>query len=128
MKEEDAKKKVCPINFGALGISATLAKVNTDADDDHIKNIMKHSQCMGSECMMWEAEVVAEDIEIEIEPEDCVKKSESKAGHDYKFLRKSIKCAKESGHVVVELRRYVDSNSGDCGLKSKELYCEGCNN
>ena len=33
-------------------------------------------------------------------------------------------------HLVegkIEIKKYVDSDSGDCGLKTKELYCEGGN-
>ena len=95
MKEEDAKKKMCPKLFAAF--IACGRGNNKDRDSMCL--------CKGSGCVMWEAAQNVED-----------KNTKEKPDGDgwYKV---------SSSHY----RRYVDSDSGDCGLKTKELYCEGCN-
>ena len=98
MKESEAKKKQCPY----MKIDAAVGAVRQTT----IRT------CQGSDCMMWDfdqAEELREIAGTDDIPEGWNKKHNAK------------------NHKNIIVNRYVDSDSGDCGLKTKELYCEGCN-
>ena len=96
MKESEAKKKLCP----HMKIDAAVGTVRQTT----IRT------CQGSDCMMWEAE----------------RKVESN-----KFNKNNVPdgwtaIGREQNGEVVICQRVIKPDSGDYGLKTKELYCEGC--
>ena len=127
MKESEAKKKQCPHLSIQHSIALLTANIVKGDDNDGVAekmrgiNAMRILLCSGSGCMMWE-----KDIEIEYKDIDAVRieKDNESAG----FV---IPDGWEiQAHLVegkIEIKKYVDSDSGDCGLKTKELYCEGGN-
>ena len=116
MKESEAKKKLCPFNNAHQAVGSVSISVNT--------------YCKGSDCMMWEAELEPEPelVEKEVKKETMYAsyKLSAPEGFDFYNLSNDKKPEKEN-NVIAKFRRFIDSDSGDCGLKPKELYCEGCN-
>ena len=115
MKESEAKKKLCPKLLAAF-ISAGRGNP-TDA-----KNM---SLCKGSDCMMWQSDRVAEEKKEKVKRERFLRDYAKHCSDGFKPSH--IVKHEGTDFAVVSFRRYVDTDSGDCGLKTKELYCEGCN-
>ena len=122
MKESEAKKKWCPKAIHVVDATG-YASGNRFIGDGVDQN--NSCLCLGSNCMIWEAELKFEEIEKEVKIEP---KWEDYTKHESNgFKKHHIEVSKKDGFVAVIFNRYVDSESGDCGLKTKELYCEGCN-
>ena len=111
MKESEAKKKLCPKLLAAF----------ISAGRSHLADAKNMTTCKGSDCVMWE-----KDTELEYTDIDAVRieKDNEAAGFvipDGWVIHQHLNGGK------IKIRRLVYLDSGDCGLKTKELYCEGCN-
>lgn len=114
MKESEAKKKLCPHGNAHQAVGNVSMSVNT--------------YCKGSDCMMWKAEMTTESIEKELKRELNWHDYSKYAPDGFKFSHiVTGKKSNKEGNVIAEFRKPVETDSGDCGLKTKELYCEGCN-
>ena len=101
MLETTARNKLCPHKAPALA-----------------KGV--HRRCDGDSCMMWEHVYVKELIDIDIPVGDTHTSHLIPSG--YMYYNTIVK----GGKRILSCQRWVPGDSGDCGLKSKELEC-GCN-
>ncbi len=123
MKESEAKTKTCPDLFIGHSILLLTLFAMRNAGIDVQKSADKFDdsseKCVGSACMMWEPEYERQEAETPYNtpspPGDIdgsnlwAKTINSKYGPD--------------GERITVWSRYVPTDSGDCGLKSKHLEC-----
>ena len=106
MKESKAKKKMCPKLFAAAVIAQASSHVPVSTE-----TLEEMSYCRGSKCAMWEADQKSESNKF--------KKNNVPKGWE-------IIGSESQGNISI-CQRIAVLDSGNCGLKTKELYCEGCN-
>ena len=120
MKESVALEKICIQLMSACVSNGRM----TDPED-----IAATIRCRGSACMMWEIEMAQERKDISVN-EDLRTTAQAKRhvpdGWYYGgFLHAGR--AGSDGKSIVKLTRMGETDKGGCGLKTKELYCEGRN-
>ena len=117
MKESKAMKKMCPY-LGQGLFSGILANKNVvDLSVDDYKAMDNLTVCHGSDCMMWEFDQRLEMEEKKVKTEE---KLEDYGKHSSDGFRPSSIIGHHGmghEHVTVRFIRYVDTDSGDCGLK-----------
>lgn len=104
MRESEAKTKWCPHVRVAFPETTGNRDMQTPKADIYC--------CIGSNCMMWESEYTSETKEF-IDHEVL---SENTDGY-----RECNRIAERPGYVVG--MRFVPTEFGDCGLKTKESEC-----
>ncbi len=109
MEESDAKLKMCPY----------LANIN---------NSREVAACIASRCMMWEPEyiqVITKLVDIDANTyHDLEKHIPDGFGHRNYMLNKRNMVSEETELAWIELTKWKQIDSGDCGLKTKECNCE----
>lgn len=115
MKESEAKKRACPKFFAAF-------IANGKGNQKEMESLCL---CQGNICMMWEADQKKIEMRIDKAKINTQAEAEKHVPDGWLFGGFMYSIGEISSHV--DIYRYVDSDSGDCGLKTKELYCEGCN-
>ena len=133
MKEDEAKKKKCPhllIQHSIALLTANITSCCGSVISEKMKGVhrMKLSSCLGSGCMMWEFEIKRETDDVTTDDEVKTVEQAKKyvrAGWVYNGFMHAR--TENGGQATIRMFRDIESDSGDCGLKTKELYCEGCN-
>lgn len=113
MNESEAKEKKCPQRSIDVSIAlvnfAILANSDLNAYSETLKKMKGEDHCNGSACMMWESDYETEKAHQREKPAG---KGWMENGDGYK------------GQVITQKWiRYIELDSGDCGLKSKEQGC-----
>lgn len=139
MLESEAKKKRCPhmMVSASINLMSALRMVGSDAAAADI--IMSKTEesgsfnCQGSNCMMWECEL-KEEIHVDekpslvgeyapelVPPEGDGWKEKGRRVHS--TARSADPFAGANQSATITWHRWVPADRGDCGLKTKELYC-----
>jgi len=127
MKEEVAKTKWCPhtrMVFGyEQGTTQPFNRFMCEPGDEIKKmqeamNGTSGTKCIGSGCMMWDATQKVEDklVKETANRDDCMPD-----GDGWYLVNRRTNPGKTD---EILWRRYVDTDDGDCGLKSQPLVCE----
>ena len=106
MTEDEMKTKWCPEAIAR--IKHSYAGGNEYHAGNRGQDSQEYTRCLGSDCAMWEPEYEEEQKAVPADdeiPEGWHRKSHSNSG---------------TKHTIA---RYVKTDSGDCGLKSKENGC-----
>ena len=105
MKEEEAKLKWCPHVRVAAFVGNTHHAEHASVNRG--EHLHAGINCIGSACMMWDMYMKRESINL-----------------DVGLTPKGEGWEKISSHLKEALWvRWVDTDSGDCGLKSKDMEC-----
>lgn len=112
MTEDEIKKKQCPkLATAAMMLGIEMGK-NSSSEEDITTAMTKAVMCVGSECAMWEdwehqqGRIVHGGADI---PEGWVLDEDADLG---------VSTSKR-------ITRQTRVGEGDCGLKTKELECNG---
>ena len=129
MKEETAKTKLCPqLQIGhmitLLSPIMLMASGQTEGSAElleRLDDLNGVTMCRGSGCAMWEADLKWETV---YDKEGL----EPPVGNVWERLNKRpvLHHNRETTYVC-NWRRVVEQDTGDCGLKTKELICNGGN-
>jgi len=113
MKESDIRKTTCPHHAAAKAIMLLGVILKEPADTQPVAMDFVKEQgidlCNGAGCAMWEPEYEKKTIEL--------KQNEKPSGEGWH------KGDRATGQPNVLWIRWVPTDSGDCGLKSKEQGC-----
>ena len=122
MKESKAIKKWCP-NVRHSDLNGGNCHTTSDGSDK------SYSLCIGSDCMMWEVEMEEERKQISVDADlRTIAQAQEHVPDGWTYAGfVHVGSAASNGKALVKLSRLVETDRGDCGLKTKELYCEGCN-
>ena len=104
MLEKDAKNKRCPMFTAQVAVVSVMAAAEGMPKDDLRDLLNAAIKCDGSDCVMWEPNYINEDVKADEKPE----------GEGWYLVNR----------YPPTYRRYIPTDEGDCGLKSKE---QGCN-
>jgi hypothetical protein len=120
MKEEQAKTKRCggPNGCGTLVNPIHDGKLPQVMLLQLALEVNSPRWCIGSECMMWSA-----DQNVEQKKASCDSSNEPKTsrpdGDDWHVINTTKHTNKPN---EIGWRRFVDTDSGDCGLKQEIRY------
>lgn len=114
MKESKAKTKQCPQFASAISIAMVIAATQGNATSGQLTSMTESAMCFGSKCMMWESEYKLVEHE---QPKD--KEPPSKNGIDVDWQKRKHLHGQPNNVWF----RYIQIDSGDCGLKTRELEC-----
>lgn len=139
MLESEAKKKKCPhfqLDQTLSIINLSILDGNQSSVDEYKKAVAvfhKENLCKASGCMMWECEL-KEEIHVDekpslvgeyapelVPPEGDGWKEKGRRVHS--TARSADPFAGANQSATITWHRWVPADRGDCGLKTKELYC-----